>query len=147
MYLTCPGPVARQRNCEKTSALFRQNQYNSKPHTSPDKLGTSAKVNPPSDNQQAPRVNKGNKNSKNTPSSYSSYSSITAPVLWKLLIKKKLLKKLSSLTRNTWEALFMHNMEPYLSRGCTPSLQNSDIFCTKMINIMPLYVGTYGRNY
>ena len=54
MSLTLPKPVAFQQNYDKSTAPFRQNQYHSKPHTPPDKLGTSAKSNPPNYNQQVP---------------------------------------------------------------------------------------------
>ena len=87
MSLTCPGPVARQHNCEKSSAPLRQNKYNSKPHTPPYKLGSSANGNHPQDNQQAPQIIEDNNNCKKTPSSDFSDSSIAAAVLWQLLIK------------------------------------------------------------
>ena len=90
MSLACPGPVDRQHNREKASAPLRQNKYNSKAHTPPEKRGASAKENPPPENQQETQVGQYKNNGNNTPLSDSSDSSIAVAVLWPLLIKNPL---------------------------------------------------------
>ena len=89
MYITCPLPRERQQNCNKCSAPLRENQYNSKPHTSHAKRGASNKVKPPPENQQAPQVIQDKKNSKNTPFSDLSDSSIAAAVLWNIFVENQ----------------------------------------------------------
>ena len=89
MFMTCPIPIAFQKNTDKYSAPLRQNQYNLKPHTSPDKRSARAKSNPRPDNKQAPQVSQYKNNCKNTSSLDLSYSSIYGAVLWQLLIKTR----------------------------------------------------------
>ena len=125
MSLTCPGPVARQHNCDKSSVQLRQNQYHSKVHTPLDKRGASAKGNPPPDNHQSPQVSQDKKNGKNTPNSD---SSITPALLWPRLIENPVVlpvKNLASLTANTWEALQFVRWHPN-SGGCIPVLQSDE---------------------
>ena len=150
MSLTCRGPVACQHNRKKSSAPLHQNQYNSKPHTSPEKRGSSAKGKPTPENQKETQVSKYKKNGKNTPSLDSSDSSTPAAVLWQLLFENTvffLAKKPASLTGDTWEALQCIRWHHNATEGESFPFKVLKLIRTKMINIMPLYVGTYGGNY
>ena len=86
-----PRPCSLSTQSQRSSAPLRQNKYNPKPHTTPDKHGASAKVNPTSDNKKDPQVRQCKKNGKNKPSSDYSDSSITAAILWQLLIENPVL--------------------------------------------------------
>ena len=121
MSLTCPGPLACQCNREKASNPLRQNQYNSKPHTTHEKHGTSAKGNPPTDNQPAPHATEDKKND---------IFPIPAAVLWQGLIKKTVFfsTKFSLDQRKHLGIPSMCYKEPERSRGCVPSLQSTDTF-------------------
>ena len=71
---------------------------------------------------------------------------IAAAVLWLLLIKNPvfyLAKKLSSPTGITWESLQCVRCHQNAPEGSSRPFKVMKLVCAIMINIMPLYVGTY----